>query len=471
MLPRPTPVSLSLMQALWASGGSIDLAARKLGFTYQAPEDSTYLLTILGRLYVEESEKRARALSVGPLVMRRLLRHADRIEREFRDEFLTQFLVDVRLAEIADFDRISTPELVEEIVRLSERFVYDTHVEIDIINIAAGFYVEHARRELSAAGLDPSTFLGHIPETAEVRALAEAAAAPPETRHWFLVRSLGHRATFDYELAEPRYSENPDFLSGLIDAKGARPHAAVTADDRLSKRLARLVHIARRFEALKEDAKHHSLRELAGIRRALLALDRSLRFGGLIFYLTLDEIAALRDADINALRKTASDRRDRATRLYQTASLPSAVTVCDLEAISAGGSIPAAAGGGAIRGTRVSGSRVVEARACVVSESDVEQGKELLNFQDGDIIVAPMVSPAWLPYFSRAGGFVSEVGGWLSHTAILAREYDVPMIVGAEGLADIVNGSLVRLHLDGTVEIVNELAAAERIVSSSKSAW
>ena len=55
------------------------------------------------------------------------------------------------------------------------------------------------------------------------------------------------------------------------------------------------------------------------------------------------------------------------------------------------------------------------------------------GFRDGDIIVASMINPAWLPYFSRAGGFVSEVGGWLSHPAILAREYDVTMIVGTAG--------------------------------------
>ena len=249
--------------------------------------------------------------------------------------------------------------------------MHETHVEIDTINIAAGFYVEHARRALNAARLDQSALLGHIPETVEVRALAEAAAAPVETRHWFLVRNLGHRAAFDYELAEPRYSENPDLLSALVGAKAARRQAGVIADDSLSKRLARLVEIARRFEALKEDAKHHSLRELAGLRRVLLALDRSLRLDGLVFHLTLDEVASLRDPNVDALRATASRRREQAARLYETDSLPSAITVCDLEAVSAGGTVSARASGEVIRGTRVSGSRMLEARACVVSEAEV----------------------------------------------------------------------------------------------------
>jgi rifampicin phosphotransferase len=92
----------------------------------------------------------------------------------------------------------------------------------------------------------------------------------------------------------------------------------------------------------------------------------------------------------------------------------------------------------------------------VISEAEVEQSNALANFRDGDIIVAPMINPSWLPYFSRAGGFVSEVGGWLSHTAILAREHDILMIVGTDRWSDITNGSLLRLHLDGRVEVLEQ---------------
>ena len=76
------------------------------------------------------------------------------------------------------------------------------------------------------------------------------------------------------------------------------------------------------------------------------------------------------------------------------------------------------------------------------------------GFRDGDIVVASMINPAWLPYFSRASGFVSEVGGWLSHPAILAREYDVTMIVGTEGISRIADGARLRLNLDGRIEVV-----------------
>ena len=92
----------------------------------------------------------------------------------------------------------------------------------------------------------------------------------------------------------------------------ARP--AAPADAGLSKRLAKLVGIARRFQALKEDAKHHSLRELAVLRRAVLALDRQLGLGGLVFHLTFDEIATVRGQETKALRAigTAPARRSGA---------------------------------------------------------------------------------------------------------------------------------------------------------------
>ena len=82
----------------------------------------------------------------------------------------------------------------------------------------------------------------------------------------------------------------------------------------------------------------------------------------------------------------------------------------------------------------------------MISEEDAELGNPMEGFRDGDIIVAAMINPAWLPYFSRAGGFVSEVGGWLSHPAILAREYDVAMIVGTEGIGRIADGDRLRLQ-------------------------
>jgi phosphoenolpyruvate-protein kinase (PTS system EI component) len=76
-----------------------------------------------------------------------------------------------------------------------------------------------------------------------------------------------------------------------------------------------------------------------------------------------------------------------------------------------------------------------------------------------------MIHPSWLPYFPRAGGFVCEIGGWLSHTAILAREYRVPVVVNTSGMAAIKDRSRLRLHPDGLVDIVEKAGPLRAIAA------
>jgi phosphoenolpyruvate synthase/pyruvate phosphate dikinase len=186
-----------------------------------------------------------------------------------------------------------------------------------------------------------------------------------------------------------------------------------------------------------------------------------------VFWLRFEELFSLTGQNASQLRELALLRQEEAQRLRQSPSLPSVLLAHDLEAASAGDTGDKSAAGNVIRGTRVSGSKVVEARAHVISEEDAELGNPMENFRDGDIIVAAMINPAWLPYFSRAGGFVSEVGGWLSHPAILAREYDVAMIVGTDGIGRIADGDRLRLDLDGRIEVVvPEMATLEHVAAA-----
>lgn len=466
MLPRPTPLSLSLMESLWAAGGSVDLAARELGLTYRIEDDTTYLVTVLGRLYVDRRQEQSRALIISPVAARRLLRDADHIERDFREGFLPQFTDETRLMNVVDFEKLPTAELIAEIKRLHDRFVFDTHVSVDVVNIAAGFFLDRARKMLSADGIDPSSLLGHIPETHEARAVAETAAAPTKSRRWLLLKNFGHRAVLDYELAEPRYSEDINTLNRMIAGRVQAGRPSYQNTPALTKSQAKSVDVARRFQTLKEDAKHHSLCEMAVLRRAVLALDRRFGLDGRAFYLRFDELLSMNGQTATRLRALAQIRQEEATRLRHCASLPSTLTALDLEAASAGDASGLGKSSDAIRGTRVSGSKVVEARAHVITEEDAEHGNRMEGFRDGDIIVASMINPAWLPYFSRAGGFVSEVGGWLSHPAILAREYDVAMIVGTEGIGRIVDGSRLRLNLDGRIEVLSDMITVDHVAAA-----
>ncbi len=53
--------------------------------------------------------------------------------------------------------------------------------------------------------------------------------------------------------------------------------------------------------------------------------------------------------------------------------------------------------------------------------------------QDGDVLVIPYSEVSWTPLFARAGGVVAESGGLLSHSSIVAREYNIPAVVSVDG--------------------------------------
>ena len=56
------------------------------------------------------------------------------------------------------------------------------------------------------------------------------------------------------------------------------------------------------------------------------------------------------------------------------------------------------------------------------------------RLERGEILIAPSTDPGWTPLFLRAAGVIMEVGGYLSHGAIVAREYGIPAVVNVPGL-------------------------------------
>ena len=79
------------------------------------------------------------------------------------------------------------------------------------------------------------------------------------------------------------------------------------------------------------------------------------------------------------------------------------------------------------------------------------------RLQAGDVLVAPSTDPAWTPLFLNASAIVMETGGYLSHGAIVAREYGIPAVVNVAGVfSAIKNGETVRVNGDlGSVEVLN----------------
>jgi pyruvate,water dikinase len=73
------------------------------------------------------------------------------------------------------------------------------------------------------------------------------------------------------------------------------------------------------------------------------------------------------------------------------------------------------------------------------------------------ILVVPYTDAGWSPLLARAGGLISEVGGRLSHGAIIAREYNIPAVMDVDNATNLFrDGQLVRLNgQTGIIEILN----------------
>lgn len=70
------------------------------------------------------------------------------------------------------------------------------------------------------------------------------------------------------------------------------------------------------------------------------------------------------------------------------------------------------------------------------------------SFHPGEILVVRQTSPAWTPLLSVAAGVVTEIGGMLSHAAIVAREYGIPAVVGVRGATKII-GDEQQIEING----------------------
>jgi pyruvate,water dikinase len=82
--------------------------------------------------------------------------------------------------------------------------------------------------------------------------------------------------------------------------------------------------------------------------------------------------------------------------------------------------------------------------------------RQLADLQAGEILVAPVTSPSWTPVFGKIAAAVSDIGGTMSHAAIVSREYGVPAVVGtADATARIRTGD--RLRVDGAAGTVTIL--------------
>jgi pyruvate,water dikinase len=293
----------------------------------------------------------------------------------------------------------------------------------------------------------------------------------------FLER-YGMRGTGEIDITRPRWREAPTQLIPAVEGylRGGAPgqhrrefQAGAEEAERASARLLarlratrggalkasvmrRLIAVYRSRIGLREHPKYCIVRVLDFMKRAILEEGSVLAGAGLlrspdeVFWFSLEELdGILRTRRVD--RSVLEARRDRFER-DATLRPPRAIT-SEGEIVTA--TVGAAVPEGALAGTAASVG-VVEGRARVVRKLE---GSML---EKGEILIAPYTDPAWTPLFPLASGIVTEVGGLMTHGAVVAREYGIPAVVGVDRATEAIpDGSVVRVNgTEGYVEIVRE---------------
>lgn len=285
--------------------------------------------------------------------------------------------------------------------------------------------------------------------------------------------TFGHRSIDEIDIASPRWRENPqwliDVIQGHIDSpadfnsvgESARQTRNRQARNRQDNAWAQVPLLLRPLiramtrttatdSAAREDAKSALVFILDGLRRLVLELGRRLAERGdletpdSIFFCTRQELWH------HILRSPLPLRLRSAERAASFATHPT-----ETPAVIIGGQpqplAPALSDDGTmLSGMGVSGG-VVRGTARLLRHP--QDGHRL---QAGDILVAPATDPAWTPLFLRAGAIVAETGGWISHTAIVAREYGLPAVVNCpDALRHLQDGA--EIEVDGNAGVIRFL--------------
>ncbi|AFK20354.1 phosphoenolpyruvate protein kinase [Haloferax mediterranei ATCC 33500] len=292
---------------------------------------------------------------------------------------------------------------------------------------------------------------------------------------------FGHRASGEIDLSRPRWNDNPATLIRTIRSNLAgtdpgthRAHLqhlernAAAAATRLEARadhgvlgpvrkavVRRLIRAYRggiQFREYPKQGVAHlftAVHEVISDAGAALAADGRLDGPEDVWYLRKEELfAALAedapiDADIDARRRAYERDRKKTAPPILTSEGEAPAATMEPERTE-----------GVLSGTPVS-SGVVEGPARVIRDPSSE------SLEKGEILVAPTTDPGWTPLFLNAAGLVMEVGGRMTHGALVAREYGIPAVASVSNATEEIRTG-ERIRLDGKRGTVELLDRSER---------
>ena len=321
-------------------------------------------------------------------------------------------------------------------------------------------------------------FLQHVEDEGFVDELAKLAGGR-EARDAIraFLDEYGMRCVGEIDITRPRWSERPTALVPVIlgNVKNFEPGAgerrfeqgrqeawekeqellerlrALADGERKAEEAKRMIDRVRTFIGYREYPKYGIVSRYLVYKQALLeeaerlVREQVLREKEDIFYLTFQELHDV--VRTNQVDDQLIRRRKDAFSSYEALTPPRVLT-SDGEVIAGTyrrDDLPA----GALVGLPVSAG-TVEGRARVIldmAEADLEAG---------DILVTAYTDPSWTPLFVAIKGLVTEVGGLMTHGAVIAREYGLPAVVGVEQATRLIRDrQRIRVHgTDGYVEIL-----------------
>ncbi|WP_088839275.1 rifamycin-inactivating phosphotransferase [Listeria sp. ILCC792] len=287
----------------------------------------------------------------------------------------------------------------------------------------------------------------------------------------------GMRCVGEIDLTKLRWSEEPEILIPMILSnlknfeKGARQEKyenglkeVLNKKKSLLERLAKkpngaekvvetkkVIATLRTFSGFREYPKYVMVTHYFVYKQALLNEARKLVTEGIIsqaddiYYVTLSELKKVFETKI--LGDEIIRERKLAYDWYQTLTPPRVMT-SEGEVVTGEykmDNLP----DGAIPGLAVSRG-VVEGRARIITKM------EDAALAPGDILVTTFTDPSFTPLFVSVKGLVTEVGGLMTHGAVIAREYGLPAVVGVDGAtSQIKDGQMIRVNgTKGYIEIL-----------------
>ena len=279
--------------------------------------------------------------------------------------------------------------------------------------------------------------------------LDELATLAPEFHRTLLaeLKAFGHRGPAELEMRSSSYADDPELLLRMVSKTVDTPARSETGRPVIPLRARPVALLAAHQVRDREIRRDRLVRANWVLRNLLRELGRRLVDSGAIetvddvFYLLVDELDAL-PADTAAL---VARRRAEQHRLAEV--MPPAVFSGDWRPTAVTASVLSPGEG--MSGAGVSGGRV-RGRVRIVRPESID------DLEAGEILVAEVTDVGYTAAFSYAGAVVTELGGPMSHAAVVAREFGIPCVVDAhDATRRLPPGALV--EVDGTSGTIHVL--------------